>query len=852
MAHSIRLKTVLFIFFITLSKGWANQETITYIFPLPNSQWISRKTTLIVKAPPEKIRTILSAPRFFEITGCKSGFHTGKVLSSDDPNTSIFRPDQPFQAGERVNVQLKTSLWGEQNMRYSFQVAPEVEESVYKHTAEANQQLESYSQDQNHTRPVRAPRIINGVAVPNNFPPFTFHNYDETAPGKLFISTTFLDTKISRPYLLILNNDGSPYFFKCGNSYYTADFKSQETGVLSAFFNEDAKYVTFDHQYAIIDTFQCGNGYRADNHDFLLLSNGHAFLTGVKKATVDLSDKIPGGRETTPVVACALQELDTHKEVIWQWRTLDWVNVEDAIYENLYSGTVDYSHLNSIAFDYDGHLLISQKCQCEVSKIDRETGEFIWRLGGVNNQFKFINESVPISYQHHFRMVPGKQNHYTLFDNGNSRDPQYSRAVEYKIDPDNMTAEKVWEYTFPPDGIYTEMMGSVQILPNGNRLIDACGFPPHYYACELSPEDELLQEMTNPALTSYRIHRFEWEGVAAVPDLFLETDNEKVILGMNKFGDTQVDHYNVYHGLSDPPTTLMAASEEPLFEIRSLKNQTRHYFQVTAVSTEGIESPPSNVESVNVDFYTLSSNLIKNHQFDNASHWSLECMENAEANGIVENGFYHIQINNSGDQKKYIQLIQNNLTIEHGARYILEFDGYSSQNRGIVCRIEKNNSPNTAYSDKTQRLYQDQRHLSFEFEMKKETDTNARINFYCGRDDGDVFLTHIMLRQIVLTHTEKTVPNPDAYTLYQNYPNPFNAGTTIRYTVQHPGLVELVVYNLYGQEIKKLQKEYLNTGEYTVQWDGTSSTGIDMASGLYFAVLQVGKFTDSKKLLLLK
>ncbi|MBN2105355.1 aryl-sulfate sulfotransferase [bacterium] len=852
MTHSKWLQAMFFMFLIPLSGGLGNHGNLSYIFPLPNSQWISAKTTLIVKTSPEKIHQAISATRFFEVTGSQSGLCSGKVIASDDQTTCIFQPDPPFQPGENVNVRLKTSLWGERDIDYAFQVAQYEINPLKKQTVKPERAIWRFSQNPDYEEPVRSPRIINGVAVPNDFPPFAFDNYATTAPGKLFISTTFLDSKISGPYLLILNNDGSPYFFKRGPSYYTADFKLQPTGVLSAYFYEDAKYVVFDRQYATIDTFQCGNGYTATNHEFLLMPNGHAFLIGYKQAIVNLSEKIPNGREKTPVLAMAFQELDTQKNVILEWRTLDHVNVEDAVHENLLSGTVDYSHLNSIAFDYDGHLLISQKCQSEVSKIDRQTGEFIWRLGGVNNQFEFINESVPICYQHHFRPVPGKPDYYTLFDNGNKRDPQYSRAVEYKIDPQKMTAEKVWEYTFPPDGIYTEMMGSVQILPNGNRLIDACGFPPYYYACELSPEGELLQEITNPALTSYRTKRFEWEGVAAVPDLFLEADNEKVILGMNKFGDTQVDHYNIYHGLSDPPTSLFAASEEPLFEIRTLENQTRHYFRITAVNQEGMESLPSDIESVDVDFYTLGSNMILNHKFVNDDHWSLECLDNAEATGTIENGFYHIQIKNPGDRTKQIQFIQNQLKIEQKARYILEFDGYSDQGRSIEARIEKSVYPNTAYGRQTLRLYPDQKHLSFEFEMKKDTDPEARISFYCGKYIEDIYLDNIMLREVLITNVKNNLQVPETYAIHPNYPNPFNTITTIRYTVGSPGPVKLLIFNVCGQTIRALRNEHPNPGQYRIQWDGLNDAGIQMGSGVYFATLQSGEGRYSIKIILLK
>ena len=105
----------------------------------------------------------------------------------------------------------------------------------------------------------------------------------------------------------------------------------------------------------------------------------------------------------------------------------------------------------------------------ECTKINRQTGEIIWRLGGKNNQFVFINEELTFSFQHYFQSVPEKPNHYTLFDNGNLRGDS-SRVVEYELDIDNMTATKVWEYM--PNSRYSPSKGNAQRLTNGNTLID--------------------------------------------------------------------------------------------------------------------------------------------------------------------------------------------------------------------------------------------------------------------------------------------------------------------------------------------------------------------------------------------
>ena len=85
------------------------------------------------------------------------------------------------------------------------------------------------------------------------------------------------------------------------------------------------------------------------------------------------------------------------------------------------------------------------------------------------------------------------------------------------------------------------------------------------------------------------------------------------------------------------------------------------------------------------------------------------------------------------------------------------------------------------------------------------------------------------------------------FSLEQNYPNPFNPATTIKYQIAESGLVTLKVYNLLGQEVATLVNEEKTVGFYRIRFDGSN-----LASGVYFYRLQAGKFSDVRKLLLLK
>ncbi|MDP3149011.1 MAG: T9SS type A sorting domain-containing protein [Ignavibacteria bacterium] len=87
------------------------------------------------------------------------------------------------------------------------------------------------------------------------------------------------------------------------------------------------------------------------------------------------------------------------------------------------------------------------------------------------------------------------------------------------------------------------------------------------------------------------------------------------------------------------------------------------------------------------------------------------------------------------------------------------------------------------------------------------------------------------------------------YGLQQNYPNPFNPSTEINYQIPSKGFVTLKVYDVLGNEVSTLVNEWQEAGSYNAQF---TTSGKHLASGMYFYTLNAGKFTDTKKLILMK
>ena len=98
---------------------------------------------------------------------------------------------------------------------------------------------------------------------------------------------------------------------------------------------------------------------------------------------------------------------------------------------------------------------------------------------------------------------------------------------------------------------------------------------------------------------------------------------------------------------------------------------------------------------------------------------------------------------------------------------------------------------------------------------------------------------------------ESNESTPRGIVLRQNYPNPFNPTTTIEYTLDKPEYVELAVFNVLGQEVRRLENGLKQPGAHRIVWDGRTDGGPSAAAGLYFYRLSAGTNMTTRKMLLI-
>ncbi len=95
---------------------------------------------------------------------------------------------------------------------------------------------------------------------------------------------------------------------------------------------------------------------------------------------------------------------------------------------------------------------------------------------------------------------------------------------------------------------------------------------------------------------------------------------------------------------------------------------------------------------------------------------------------------------------------------------------------------------------------------------------------------------------------EVDVTTPSTFALYQNYPNPFNPTTTIDFEIASPVNVNLIIYNMLGEQVDVLiNNQITEAGIHSVTFDASN-----LASGTYIYRLQAGNFVETKKMMLTK
>ncbi len=790
---------ILFLFIAALDTGlnFAQSKNITqfqYINPLPNSNYAPVKSTIIIRKGPAINENSIKSNLIY-VYGSTSGQHKGQFKLSTDLKTLIFKPDEPFATNENVTIKLSQGLMTQSRINigsliFEFHTSNNI--NTLHPDEEGNYKVNSDSIQFKINK-----KLANSMLA--GLPTLIVNKINNPAPGYLFLGL--------KPYLIIVDNQGTPIFYRNinGGMY---DFKLQPNGVLTYFLYPKA-YYELDSSYNIIHQYTASDGYTTNEHELRILPNGYYYLFGRRNVTMDMSKIVSGGNPNATIIDGALQEFDSTGNLIFEWDALAHYKITDVDnHVNLTQSTIDFAHFNAVDFDTDGNPLISARNLDEITKVNKNTGDIIWRWGGKNNQFKFINDTLGFSRQHDIRLF--SNGNFSIFDNGVYHSIPVTSAVEYKLDEADKTATLVSRYYHSPE-IFAQDEGSVQELPNGDRLIS---WGPVYAPAitEIHSDNSVAYELSYGSFQNkYRAFRFQWE-----TNLF-STNKDSINFGKISDTDSSMQELTIYNPQDSSLVFNQFYCEDSSFVVLNsvpltIPNKDSAKINIKFKPKQrGIFSDKLNIRIIQSNEMIARQVMLKGRTISLIN--PITTPTNLTAYSVGSDSVRLTWKDNSDNETGFV--------IERK-----QGDSLSTNTFDVLDTVASND---TVYFDRT---------------VQDSITYTYRI-FAINNDTLSGFSNITSIE--VITAIKKLAELPKEFMLYQNYPNPFNPTTVIQYQIPHTAFVTLKVYNILGKVVATLVNEKESPGTYSVDFNA-----MNLGNGVYFYQLKADNFISAKKMVLLK
>lgn len=347
------------------------------------------------------------------------------------------------------------------------------------------------------------------VKASEPFPPLWFQMGDIKADsGGTFIGTSFLlDARIQKV------NGNLTYFSSHPGSFYGS--VTIDTATLQPI---DSVY-TYKNE-----TNEAIRG-KIDLHDYQVDADGNKLITNQVQRKVNA--KCLSGLDKDTVRNALVNDiiiLNKQDSIIFKWNPLEHLSVCEMHWQYkdaslTYGDVINWSHVNSVRFANDGNLIYSFR-HIGMGKINRKTGEIMWKLGGKDSLNAIpLPQNAGYYLQHDF--LQREDGLYSVFSNGDSLH-YYLEGLIYKIDEVNKTASLVSRYRPQPE-IFSKALGSYDCV--GNICVIDFGM---YKPANLNDKQQemahiLVGEKIVAKLAaasynfSYQIHQTNWNAIQRRP-----------------------------------------------------------------------------------------------------------------------------------------------------------------------------------------------------------------------------------------------------------------------------------------------------------------------------------------------
>lgn len=371
-----------------------------------------------------------------------------------------------------------------------------------------------------HTLPKQFPQIMvkKNSDVPNGYILISFHGLKLKDPSYSIITD-------SSGQIVYYRGNEKPLYsmfhlqqwrLKNGKIRYSMHIQEEDSqSLISSFVS--GYHLVLNENFEVIDKVRLlptpeHPELLADEHEFILLDDGHYVVLGYKPIRITLSNN-----KTSLGFAGIVQEQKDGR-VVFEWSGENNQKLIDGCYERcpaLMPSQADFMHVNSIHIDpNDNHFVISLGSSYSLIKLHRKTGQVLWYLGGKNDEFG-LTEQQKFLRQHDAQILSSGE--LILFDNATTgmwkKEYDYfnkqpivnpARIIVMNLDEEN---KKLLSFREIPLNFYAKFMGSVQKLSSDKWFV-GCGSSTECAAklIDAKGNDLLIMSVKQP----YTMYRAYW------------------------------------------------------------------------------------------------------------------------------------------------------------------------------------------------------------------------------------------------------------------------------------------------------------------------------------------------------
>jgi len=369
--------------------------------------------------------------------------------------------------------------------------------------------------------------VFPARALPADFPPLNVQVADTELmePGYTLFATRGVMSGVSNNWIIALDRDGDVVWYyrrpgpggvnieqlRNGNLLWSRARHTLELDILGKVLNKwypgrlDAGSGA-GAGAVIVDTDSFHHEMRempeGEEADFLALSSELRVFDDYPIDEIDTSMTMDG----VNVIGDVIVEFKRDGTIVRELKLLDVLDPFRLCYDSIGGfwdsriyGTVtpgiqtqDWSHANSVVIDTnDDTYVVSVRHQDAVVKIDRQSGQIVWIHGAHErwnapwDQYLLTPVGHPHRWQFHQHAPEiNADGNLVLFDNGNWRaippttpstlEQSFSRAIEFRIDPVNMTSLQIWWYGSPAVGseqhMFSRFICDADPLPESDNI----------------------------------------------------------------------------------------------------------------------------------------------------------------------------------------------------------------------------------------------------------------------------------------------------------------------------------------------------------------------------------------------